>query len=345
VLKGHWGRYYRAIATGEFANVIGPNVKPTFSGTYDFATGTFPDATFFEGNSNLGVDPNYKSPHTDQYILSLEREIVKGFGVQANYVYKRGRDYAAWHDITGQYVKVPFTDNVGDNPTGRTFDVFQLVSDPAERQFRISNPAGIGSDVHAFSVDFLKRMTGKWQMNASVTHLKATGQVQESKSGVGIQQRSGLQFRDFGKNINDFVNTDGRLRLDVTWNFKIQAVYKLPAGFLVSANLTTRDNAWTVRRANVPSSVTNIPEGTLILLQPRGELERLPWVTFLDMRLQKDIKLGKDARLSVFADALNLTNDDTYEGVLSSTVTSSSYLFPASVINPRRVMLGAKVRF
>ena len=32
VLKGHWGRYHRSIATGEYANVIGPNVKPTFSG-------------------------------------------------------------------------------------------------------------------------------------------------------------------------------------------------------------------------------------------------------------------------------------------------------------------------
>jgi outer membrane receptor protein involved in Fe transport len=345
VLKGHWGRYYRAIATGEFANVIGPNVKPTFSGTYDFATGTFPDATFFEGNTNLGVDPKYKSPHTDQYILSLEREIVKGLGVQANYVYKRGRDYAAWKDISGQYVQVPFTDDLGDNPTGRTFDVYQLTSDPGDRQFRITNPPGVHSDVHAVSFDLLKRMTGKWQLNASATYLKATGQVQESKGGVGIQQRSGLQFRDFGKNINDFVNTDGRLRLDVAWNFKLQAVYQLPAGFLISANLIHRDNAWIVRRANVPAAVTNIPEGTLILLQPRGENGRLPKVTFLDMRLQKDFKFGKQARLSVFADALNLLNDDSYEGVLSSTVTSSSFLSPSSVINPRRVMLGAKVRF
>jgi outer membrane receptor protein involved in Fe transport len=345
VLKGHWGRYYRAIATGEFANVIGPSIKPTFSGTYDFATGTFPDATFFEGNSNLGVDANYKSPHTDQYIASLERELVKGLGAQVNYVYKRGRDYAAWREIAGQYVPVPFTDNLGDNPTGRTFDIYQLVSDPAERQFRITNPDGVKSDVHAVTFELLKRMTGKWQLNASANWLKATGRVQESKGSVGIQQRSGLQFRDFGKNINDFVNTDGRLRLDVTWNFKLQAVYQLPAGFLISANITNRDNAWIVRRANVSSSITNIPEGTLIMLQPRGENGRLPRVTFVDMRLQKDFKFGKYARLSVFADALNLTNNDAYENVLSSTVTSSVYLWPDSVIDPRRIMLGAKFRF
>ena len=130
-----------------------------------------------------------------------------------------------------------------------------------------------------------------------------------------------------------------------TWNFKLQAVYQLPAGFLVSANLTYRDNAWIVRRASVSSKITGIPEGTTILLQKRGENGRLPRVAFLDMRLQKDFKLGKTPRISIFADALNLLNADAYEGVLSSTVTSSSYLFPSSVINPRRVMLGAKFRF
>ena len=43
VLKGHWGRYHRAVATGEFANILGPNVKPYFAGGYDVPTGTFLD--------------------------------------------------------------------------------------------------------------------------------------------------------------------------------------------------------------------------------------------------------------------------------------------------------------
>jgi hypothetical protein len=347
VLKGHAGRYHRAIATGEFANVIGENVKPTFSGLWDFGAQSFDPASlvFFEGNENLGVDPDYRSPYTDQFIVSLEREVVKGVGMQLNYVNKRGRDYAAWDETAGTYVQVPFTDNLGDNPTGNTFDIYQLVSDPNDRQFRITNPAGMKSDVHAVSLDVVKRMTGNWQVNASVTWLRAEGRLAESRSGVTIQQRSGLQFRDFGKNKNDFVNTDGRLTLDVGWNMKLQAVYKLPAGFLISANLIHRDNAWTVRRAAVREAVTGIPEGTTLVLQQRGTTPRLPQVTFLDMRLQKDFGLGKDVKLSVFCDALNLLNDDAYEGTQSSTVTSSAFLWPAFVINPQRFMLGAKFRF
>ena len=344
VFKGHWGRYHRAAATGEFANVIGPNVKPFSTGVWNFETQSFDDLQLLADNSNLSVDPNYKSPHTDQFILSFERELVKGLGAQLNYVYKRGREYPAWQETAGTYVQVPYTDDVGDNPTGRTFNIFQLTTPAGERQFRITNPPGVESDVHAVSFDLLKRMTGKWQMNASVAWMKGEGRVQESASGVTIQQRSGLQFRSFGRNPNTFVNTDGRLTLDVTWNFKVQALYKLPAGFLISANLIHRDNAWTVRRVALPTALTGIP-GTQILLQKRGENDRLPRVTFLDMRLEKDFNLAKSVRLSLFVDALNLLNDETYEGVQSSLVTASVYLWPSAVVNPRRFMLGTKFRF
>ena len=345
VLKGHWGQYHRSIATGEYANVIGENVKPTFSGVgYDFASGRFGELAFYEGNTNLGVDPDYKSPRTDQYILSLERELLKGFGGWVNYVHKRGKNYAAWEDTAGQYVQVPFVDNLGPNPTGQTLQVYQLVSDPAERQFRITNPAGVGSRVNAVSVGLLKRMTGRWSLNASATWLRATGRLTDSISGATLASRGGLQFRDFGKNPNHFVNTDGRLTLDVEWSFKVQAVYQMPWGFLASASFVNHDGAHTVRRGTV-RDITNIPEGTTILLQKRGTLGRLPDVSLLDVRLQKEFKLGGNARFSVFADALNLLNDDAYESVQSTIATSSVFLWPVDPVDPRRLMLGAKIKF
>jgi outer membrane receptor protein involved in Fe transport len=345
VLKAHWGRYHRAVATGEYANVISPTAKPTFSGLFDLTTGQFYDTSFFEGPGNLGVDPDYKAPRMDQFAVSLERELTRGLGVMASYTYKRGREYAGWEDTAGQYIQVPFTDNVGKQPTGNTFDVFKLVSDPGERAFRITNPPGVESDVHAATLTLLKRMTGKWSLNASVTYLNANGRVQESRSGVTLQQRSGLQFRDFGKNPNDFVNTEGPLVLDVPWNFKAQLVYQLPAGFMISGNFSHRDGPYKVRRATLNEATIGVPEGRLTLLQQRGTLGRIPSVTFLDMRLQKDFRLGKTVKLSVFADALNLLNEDAYEGVQSSTATSSVFLYPIDPVDPRRVMLGAKFRF
>lgn len=345
-LKGFWGRYHRPVATGEYANVIGPSIQPLYAGVdYDFTTGTFAELSFVEGNSNLGVSPDYKSPVTDQFTASFERELFRGFGTQLSYIYKRARDYPTWKDITGVYDRIPFTDDVGDDPTGRTFDIYQLVSDPEGRQFRIINGDTTGSDVHAMSFAILKRMSGNWQANASVTWLRGTGQVTESVSGVGISQRGGLQFREFGKNPNDFVNTDGRLRLDVTWSAKAQFLYKLPWDMLVSANFAYRNGAWTVRRSRVSSDVTNIPEGTFVFLQRRGENPRLDDVTQLDMRFQKDFRFGKDVRLGVFVDALNLLNEESPETVQSSLVTSPVFNYYSSPVFPRRFMLGAKFRF
>jgi hypothetical protein len=100
-----------------------------------------------------------------------------------------------------------------------------------------------------------------------------------------------------------------------------------------------------VRRGRVPASVTGIPEGTTVFLQKRGENDRLPDVTLLDARLLKDFNLGKNVRFSVFVDALNLLNESDYESVESSLVTSSSYNFPFTFIDPRRFMLGAKFKF
>jgi hypothetical protein len=132
----------------------------------------------------------------------------------------------------------------------------------------------------------------------------------------------------------------------VTWNAKLQFLYKLPWGFQFSTNLIHRNNAWLVRRGRVGEDVTGIPEGTTILLQKRGENPRLPNITQWDARLQKDFNLGnKDVKLSLFVDALNLLNESDYEGVESSLVTSGVYNFPFSTVDPRRFMLGAKFRF
>jgi outer membrane receptor protein involved in Fe transport len=106
----------------------------------------------------------------------------------------------------------------------------------------------------------------------------------------------------------------------------------------------SHDGAHIVRRGSA-TSTTGIPEGSTILLQKRGENGRLPRVELFDLRLQKEFRLGKTPRLTVFADALNLFNNDAPEGVQSSIVTSSVYLYPLDPVDPRRFMVGAKFKF
>ena len=354
VLKGHWGRYHRAVATGEYANVIGPNVKPYFAGGYDVATGTFLDLTPISSNEQLGVSDDYESPYTDQIIFTIEREISPGLGGFVNYVNKRGRNFAGWEETRGTYVQIPYTDDVGEGATGRTFPIFAITSDPADRFFQIANRPELKSDINAVSFGINRPMRSGWQMSLSGTWMRAEGSLQEGQggageqgSGVGITQRGGVQFRNYGRNPNMFVNADGRLRSDVEWQAKAQVVFELPLGFLASGNLSYRSGAHLIRRIRLSEDVTGIPADNtnVLILQPRGENGRIDSVTLFDVRLQKDFRLGEQVKLSIFADGLNILNEDATQGRSSSLVTSDAFWFPSDPVDPRRVMLGAKLRF
>lgn len=339
VLKLHAGRYHRAIATGEFANVIGPSIKPVFGGEYDLATGTFVFLNQLTDNANLSVDPDYDSPYTDQLILSLERRFGSHLGGALDLIYKRGRDFAAWQDFGGVYEEVVFEDPDNGNP----ITLLRLISDPEDLSFQITNRDEMDIDIYAASLRVNRPMSHNWAFNASLTWLQSEGRTPDSLGGTDVQQRGGLQFRRFGRNPNDFVNSGGRLRGDIPFQFKAQLVYQLPKGFLAAVNLSVRDGANRVRLIRPPRDVTNL--STTLLLQERGTFGRLPTQTLVDLRLEKEFRLGGNLDLALIADVFNVFNDDSYENVRSSLVTSSTFDLPASFVLPRRVQFGAKLRF
>jgi hypothetical protein len=342
VIKTHWGRYHPQITTGEFANVIGPNIKPYFQGSYNFATGQVEDLFLTSSSENLSVSPDYNSPRTDQFILGYEQELTSKMGIQLNYVRKWGRDFAAWRDTVGTYVQVPIVDNQGGDPTGRTINVFRLTSDADDRQFELENSDELFTDINAFSATMTKRMTW-WYANGGVTYLRAKGAVGGTARNTSVQQRSGLEFNTFGRNPNDFVGTVGRLSGDVGWQYKLQGVVRLPWGFQASGSVDSHGNAHKIRTRTIQASVAG--QSSTITLQPRGELERLPWITIVDARVQKEIQLGGGARVALFFDVLNLGNENSPQAVVSANVTNAQYQFPTTFVAPRRMVLSGKFSF
>jgi hypothetical protein len=119
---------------------------------------------------------------------------------------------------------------------------------------------------------------------------------------------------------------------------------RLPLGLQASASLDAREGAHRLRTRAIPSSVAG-QSSTFIILQSRGELGRLPAVTIVDARVQKEFSLGRGARLGVFVDALNLNNENAPQSVVSASVTSSSSQFPTTFVAPRRFMLSGKFSF
>ena len=340
VLRGHYGRYYRAIITSEYS-ALGPSFTPKFSGLWNFDGNQFdPDSlSLFASNENQKVDPGYKNPYTDQFIVGLERELTKDVGVQLNYIHKKGRNYGGWSDTAGQYESVPYVDDVGTDATGSTYTLQRLLSEPGDRQFLLGNPSTMFTNIDAVNLQVSKRMSSHWQMTAALTYLDSRGRL-PSSAGSPTAGQTG-QIVTFGQNPNDYVNTDGKLIANRPWTFRTQLVYELPAGFLVGANYTYQSGrpwARTVRVADLGISTT-------ILAEPiTGDRSVGSW-NLLDLRLQKSFKLGGTSDIALFADALNTFNNDAYESVLDRRGTSSNFGVSSRFLAPRRLMVGAKFRF
>jgi outer membrane receptor protein involved in Fe transport len=351
-LKGHWGRYYKGIVTGEFQGA-GPGITPTyaFSGFYD-ANGAPIGLELVSDNSQLKIDPNYENPYTDQFILGFEREVARDLAVSVNYVYKKGNRMSAWQDVGGVYQAVPYVDNQGADATGRTFDVYNLVSDPADRLFLLSNPDPAIRGEETFTkyqgvaLQGTKRMSNHWQMTASLVLAKSSGIIASSTSSPisGTATSSG---NNFGQNPNDYINLNSNSRLtnDRPTNFRVQFVYELPKEFTLGANFTYQTGKPYGRQIRLPSSLLGVTSTFYADENGLTDSRRVPNWKVLDLRIQKSFSITSDLRLALFGDALNLFNDNATESIGSRLGTSSSFGLPTRYIFPRRLMIGAKILF
>jgi hypothetical protein len=338
ILMGHYGRYYRGLITLEFAGVS-PSVSPLFlfSGFYD-AAGNPIGRSLLSDNRNLRVDPDYKNPYTDQFIIGAAHELSQDIGVSAQFIYKSGGRASGYIDTAGEYVTTTYIDSVGTDATNQPIEVFRLVSPPGDRVFVLTNPDEMETTYTGFNLQGTKRLSNRWQLGASLTLSKSEGRLGSSRGGPSAAQSS--LAGTFGRNPNDFVMTDGLLIGDRPVQFKVQALAELPFGITASANFQHQTGRPWGRRERVNG--LGVPV-TIRVETVDGSRRVSDW-NFLDIRLQKDFRVAA-ARVGLFADILNTTNSDAYQNIGSDLGSSSAFGTPTFFVNPRTVMLGAKVRF
>ncbi|HEX2443950.1 MAG TPA: hypothetical protein VHJ77_08390, partial [Vicinamibacterales bacterium] len=339
VLKAHAGRYYRGIVTGEYDNTS-PSVTPRFLFFFD-SDGNRIDFEQVSDNSNLSVDPNFKNPYTDQFIVGFEHELVKNLGVMVNYTYKRGEDYGGWRDTVGTYVPVQYLDDTGAEPTNQTFTLFRLESDPEQRRFQLTSPDRMFSRYKGLIIQATKRMSDNWQGTFSVVLSKSTGRIGSSRSSPTADQTG--TAGTFGQNPNDFVNTEGRLIADRPVIAKAQVVVNLPWRFLLGTNVVYQTGSLWSRQLRVGD--LGFPARPTINTEANTGDRRVADQTMVDVRVEKSFELGGRANAAVFGDLLNLFNSDANQGVLSRLADQDTFGDPSTFVFPRRLMVGAKIRF
>jgi outer membrane receptor protein involved in Fe transport len=336
VLKTHYGRYHRGGSTGEWVAFASPTRVVALRGDWDFQTSQFVDTEVAFSPSNASVDPDIEPARTDQFVVSLERELFGSLNLGATYLLKRGRTLSNWTDMGGIYAPFSYVDNEGAEASGRTLTLFRLQNSPADRRFLLTTGRGTSADVDAFTLTATKRMTSNWQVIGSLTLQKAT-------SANIFGQTAQLNFRSFGRDPNQYVNSDGLAVRDRTVLAKLQFLRTdLPLGLTFGLDWGYYTGYPTIRQVRVPATGL----ASTVQTEPRTDDKRFPSQNLLNVRLQKDIRLGRgDSRLSLLASVFNVFNDDAVLTFRSLLATSALYHQPASVVHPRRAMLGAKVEF
>ncbi len=336
VLRGSWGRYYAGVITGEF-DFLHPGLTPITIAYYDPLTAGYTEViAVIDDARDVRIDPDTKSPHTDEFSFGLDRELGRNLALGATFIKKDGRNSTGWEDIGGIYGEEMVT--LAD---GRVLRVFPLLNSTSERLYLMTNPEGWFLDYKGLLLTLSKRWSGRWQALVSYSVSEAVGLLASSGRGAGGSQVSSAAFGVFGRDPNDLTNATGNLPNDRTHMLRVQAAVEVPkVGVLVGANFQQLSGKPWAGIAQV-----RLPQGSrAIYVETRGA-QNLPSQALLDLRVSKIFRFGKQRKLELLVDVLNVLNETAPENVVSRNVFSPNFGEGSSFVEPRRAMLGIKFVF
>jgi hypothetical protein len=335
ILRANYGRFNQGVLTGEF-DPISPAITPTTTMAYEPATGGYTRlVSVVDPKINLAVDPHTRTPHTDEFSMALDREITPRLKASAAYIRKRGSDFISWTDTGGQYRAE--TRALAD---GTTVPVFVLANAASARRFLLTNP-GLFLHYDGLVVAVDKRLSARWQASGSYTYSRSRGLQVMSNGPADAPQFSTIArpgFLTFGQDPNDLTNASGRLPNHRPHIFRLTGLVHLPWSLLVAANLQQfSGKPWAA------TTQVTLPQGSRrILLEPRGS-RRLTSQSLLDLRIAKTLRAGSVGNVDLSLDVLNLLNDTAEEALASDNLFSATFGRPTQFMDPRRVMLGARL--
>jgi hypothetical protein len=318
---------------------IHPGMTPTTTMAFESATGAYTGpGSIVDPRINLRLDPDMRTPRTDEYSISLDREVSGRLALA--YVHKHGSDFIAWTDTGGQYRR-----QIRTLSDGRTVPVFELVNAPSDRRFLMTNPDGYGLTYDGLVLAVEKRRSHGWQAFGSYTFSRAYGlQASSGTTAAGAQNSSGLSTGTFGRDPNDLTNAGGRLPNDRPHAFRIMGTVDVPrTGLVVAGNLQCfSGKPWA---ASVQGTQVGLPQPQAdqrILLEPRGS-RRLSSQSLFDLRVSRSIPFGRGRHGEILFDVLNVLNDTAEESLVSDNLFSPNLGRPSLFIDPRRAMIGVRL--
>ena len=149
VVRGHYGWYYDG-AKSTYYDLLDPEIAPIYGAYIDENLNVDSDVVLdAEPGTNRTMDPDIKHPRMKQAILGIEHELVTGFSVGVNGIWRDNDqfidDVLIYAPAISRREPLPtragWRAGTGDETGDQHHDV-PPVSDPADNQFLITNPEG-----------------------------------------------------------------------------------------------------------------------------------------------------------------------------------------------------------
>ncbi len=290
------------------------------------------------------LDPDTKSPITDEFTVGVTREIHKNFSLGGTFIYKNTRNIfedGIYNVDNGEWMYnydqpetkkwwVPFTTIVpghGDFPDRTVTAYFRRLDSPGI-WYRASNIPYLHRKYRAFEFSFNKRMADGWQLMGSVVFSKSYG-------NAGMNYYYSRGWTGIADKPNSFVNDYGRLDYDRPLIIKLLGTARLPFRFVLSAYFThSSGSPWGRSGYIIPTSAWAAEKHVRrqyigVYFDAPGSY-RTRASDILDLRLEKEVRLGNVGTIGAYVDVLNLLG---YTDV--SIGTNDIYIYAPSAENTR----------
>jgi outer membrane receptor protein involved in Fe transport len=411
VLRAHYGRYYAAMGV-ESLTRFGPDLDPTVQETWIY----YLPASVVDVNGNgwwdpeetpiamralygrtpngllastvsppvdpshmtLEVAPGTRSPYTDQFNVSLQRQLANDLAIELTYIYKTEKDLLAlrpYNTATGEFYEweaLPFT-----TWNGYQTQIWQIkpkdfngdgVIDGADMNFvgnnrrykavNASSFAGknVGRTYNGLQLVFNKRLSNRWQGMAAINWNRTDGFYPRTVDQNWYIDGPIVMDTPFGSSLNHYQNNlGGPALMTPKWAIKIAGSYTVPT-IETDIGLRIRYDSgrpiWPVQSVPIWASWMSYPPAenvflgsgwndTMVATDP-NKPNWMPSTTILDLSLQKSFKLGNVGQFAISFDALNALNSSAPDRVV---YTSANYGLVSSLAMPRTYRLGLKFMF
>jgi len=283
----------------------------------DFDTGIlsyYNVSPFTQGQPPNALDPNFKTPTTDEVTFGVDHQLFSDFAVSATYTYRHARDLQASVPLgstpeTWAFAGAAQGTALAPNGFALDFNVpfYTLdLENPPTGEFFLNRP-GATQNYHGIEFSAVKRLSNRWLARASFgwnswkQHVPPEAILDPNNRWnlAGPNEDGGTVVGYSGKST---------LWINARWQFNLSALYQLPYGINIGANFFGREGypqSYYIRtqRADIDGSrIRNLV----------GKIDqfRLDNVYELDLRLEKTFAIGS-LGLSAIAECFNVTNNNT----------------------------------